>query len=75
MALTATQLQALKTDIAGNANTVPWLGSSVAINTLPNNTDANFAIAQWYNGTSTPDYFVWRDLPMEKVLNTVTMAS
>jgi hypothetical protein len=73
--LTTAQLQTLKTDIAANTATVLYGGSQVAINTLPNNGDANFAIAAWYNGVAVPDYIVWRDLAMDKVLDTITFAS
>lgn len=75
MALTLAQLQTLKTSIAANTNTVLYAGSQTAINVVPNNDDGNIAIAGWYNLTAVPDYFVWRDLPMETVLNTITFAS
>lgn len=32
-------------------------------------------IADWYNLPATPDFFVWRDLPMEDLLNLVTFAN
>jgi hypothetical protein len=75
------QLPALKADIAANTATIPagqpWTGiyAGQQINALPNTGDANAAIAGWYNQTATPDYIVWRDLPMEKVLDTITFAS
>lgn len=81
MPLTQAQKQTLKADIAANANTIPpgqpWTGSFAgqAINTLPNGGDANAAIAGWYSLAATPDYIVWRDLPMESVLNLITFAS
>lgn len=71
----------LKADIAANVNTIPagypWSGFYVgsAINTLGNDPDANTAIAGWYSLTAAPDFVVWRDLPMESVLNLITFAS
>lgn len=73
MPLTPAQLATLKANIAANANTIPagqpWTGSFAgqAINTLPNSGDANAAIAGWYNLDASPNFFVWRDLPMEVV--------
>jgi len=81
MPLTQAQKTALKTDIAANTNTIPagypWSGfyAGAAINTLGNGPDENTAIAGWYNLTATPDFVVWRDLPMETVLNLITFAS
>lgn len=46
MALTNAQLQALKTHLAANTNTI----NGTAINAMPNNADANFDIAVWYGG-------------------------
>jgi hypothetical protein len=60
MPLTDTQKQTLKADIAANTATVPWQGTPTAINTLPDNSDANFAIAGWYNQTAAPSWRVWR---------------
>lgn len=71
MTLTASQKTALKTDIAANTNAI----NGVQIKNLPNSDDANFDIAKWYNGTAAPDWIVWRDLPMEDVLNIITYAS
>lgn len=66
MPLTSAQLATLKTAIAANSTTIPagqpWTGSFAgqAINALPNNADANTAIAGWYNMTASPDYFGWK---------------
>ena len=60
MPLTTAQKTTLKTDILANANTVNYGGVDVAINLLPNNSDANFAIAGWYNQQVSPDWTVWR---------------
>ena len=70
MALTTAQLQALKADIAANTATI----NGVQIKDMPNNSDANFDIAIWYNATASPDFIVWRDLPMEDVLNLIDFA-
>jgi hypothetical protein len=60
MPLTPAQLSTLKTHIAANTNTVSYGGSNVAINSVPNNSDGNLAIANWYNLVASPDYWVWR---------------
>ena len=66
MPLTTAQLVILKAHIAANVATVTFNGVPTAINTLPNNTDANFAIAAWYNGTAVPAFIVWRtDIPVK----------
>ena len=76
MQLTSAQKTTLKNDIAANTNQVSVGGGApVAINTLGNDPDSNAAIATWYNGQASPDFTVWRDLPMETVLNTITFAS
>ena len=66
MPLTSAQLQTLNTAIAANATPIPagypWTGAYAgqAINTLPNNADANTAIAGWYNLDASPSYFAWK---------------
>jgi hypothetical protein len=66
MPLTPAQLAALKADIAANTNQVLHGGVLTAINTLPNNSDANFAIADWYNLLASPAWIVWRtDVPVK----------
>lgn len=66
MPLTAPQLAALKADVAANANLIPagyeWTGAyaGLAINSLPNDQDANTAIAGWYNLATDPAFWVWR---------------
>lgn len=54
--MTPSQLIALKADIAANTNQI----NGVAINAMPLNDDANFAIAGWYNGDASPVYWVWK---------------
>lgn len=56
MAMSTAQLQALKADIAANTATI----GGVQIKDLPNNSDANFDIAKWYNEQASPDYYVYR---------------
>lgn len=77
MPLTPAQNTALKNDIAANSNTIPagrpFAGT--AISALPNTADANEEIARWYNLTASPAWVVWRDLPMEVVLDTIAFAS
>lgn len=61
MPLTPAQLQTLKADLAANTALVEYpAGQNVAINTLPNHPDAHQVIADWYNGTRSPDYWIWR---------------
>lgn len=50
MALTTAQLATLKADILAN----PTLSSQ------PMNSDGHFFIAQYYNVTASPDFWVWR---------------
>lgn len=56
MSLTSVQKAALKDNIA--ANTVVIGG--IQIKDMPLTTDANYAIAEWYNGAASPDFFVYR---------------
>jgi hypothetical protein len=56
MTLTLPQLTALKNAIAANTSQI----NGVAINAMPLNDDANFAIAGWYNQTANPSFTVWR---------------
>jgi hypothetical protein len=66
MALTTSQLTALKAAIAANTNTIPaghpWSGAFVGqqINTLANGSDQNAAIAGWYNLQASPSFTVWK---------------
>jgi hypothetical protein len=60
MNLTPAQLQTLKTNIAANTAEVNYQGVPTAINALPNNDDANIAIAQWYNLAANPSFWAWR---------------
>jgi hypothetical protein len=60
MNLTPAQLATLKTDIANNTATVTYQGAPTAINTLPNNDDANIAIAGWYNLNANPSFWAWK---------------
>lgn len=72
------QLQALKTDIAANINTIPagqpWSGSFAGqqIKDVPNTGDGNAAIAGWYN-LLTAAYKVWRtSVSRSEVYNNVS---
>ena len=71
MPLTPAQLAALKANIAANTAQV----GGVAINALPQTPDNAFAVAAWYNLEAAGPFVVWRDLPMEDVLNLVTFAN
>lgn len=66
MALTAAQLQTLKSDIAANAATIPagqpWTGAfaGVAVKNVPNSGDGNAAVAGWYNQSAAPAFTAWK---------------
>lgn len=81
MPLTTAQLATLKAHIAANTNTIPagqpWTNSFVGVQVkdVPSGGGGLDTIAGWYNQVASPDYFVWRDLPMETVLNLVTFAN
>ena len=57
--MTLAQLQAIKASIAANTTVVQFGPNAVAIKDLPNNGDANAEIANWYNLTASPGYWVW----------------
>lgn len=63
--MTPAQLQTLKNDIVADAT----------LNAFPNDSDGNTAIQALYNVQATPDFWVWRDLPMTTVINLITFAS
>lgn len=73
--MTSAQLQALKADIAANANTVPINGTPTAISAVPASPDNAAQVAAWYNQTAAGPFVVWRDLPMDTVLNTIAFAN
>jgi hypothetical protein len=70
MALTPAQLATLKAHIAANTNQI----GGVAINTLPNGSDQNFAIAAWYNLAASPAYLVWNtEVPIKSIRAAVNL--
>jgi hypothetical protein len=72
MPLSPAQLQTLKQDIAANTNLI----NGVAINTLPQNGDTNFDIANWYNGIASPDFYVYRNnIPVQEVYDKITWSN
>ena len=81
MPLTAAQLATFKTNILANTATIPagqtWTGAfaGVQVKNVPNISDGNVAVAGWYNQTASPAYVVWRDLPVETVVNLITFAN
>jgi hypothetical protein len=81
MPLTPAQLATLKANIAANTATIPagqpWTGSfaGTQVKDVPNSGDGNAAVAGWYNLPSNPAWIVWRDLPMETVLDTIAFAA
>ena len=60
--LTSGQLASLKADILADP----------AFTGLPNNSDANFAIAAVYNATASPAFVVWRSLVTEHEITDLT---
>ncbi len=66
MALTAAQLQTLKSAIAANTATIPsgqpWTNSfaGVQVNAIPNQSDGNATIAGWYNQAASPTWTTWK---------------
>ena len=64
MALTPAQIQTLKAEIATN----PLYAADVA-------SGNDSAVVSKLNAPAAPDYYVWRDLPMEAVLNTIAFAN
>lgn len=81
MPLTPAQLATLKADVQANTATIPagqpWSGifAGIQVRDVPNSSDGNAAVAGWYNLTASPDYTVWRDLPITTVLNLITFAN
>ena len=62
MALTTAQLQAIKADIAANAD----------MNTLPANSDGSYEIARLYNLPASPTFTVWRtDAQVSAILDAI----
>lgn len=77
--MTPAQQQTLKTHIQANTTVLAFAGGNMTIAAnfgapLVSSSD-NLVIASWYNGNASPDFFVWRDLPMSQVLNLITFAN
>lgn len=72
MPLTSAQNATLKTNIQANAATVLINGTATAINAVPISPDNCAQIAGWYNLPASPAFTVWRDLPMETILDTIS---
>lgn len=64
--MTPAQLSALKADIAADP----------VLNAQPQNSDGAFAIAQAYNLTASPNFFVWRtNMPTTEAMDAITWAN
>ena len=81
MPLTPAQLPTLKTNIAANSATIPagypWSGVFVgqAINALPSDSDADVAIAGWYNLAASPAWTIWRKaVPLSEIAKSLNGA-
>lgn len=75
MPLSNGQLATLKTNIAANTAQISVNGGApAAINTLPNTSDANLAIAAWYNLAASPAYKVWETaIPLKTIRSLVNL--
>lgn len=79
MALTPAQKLTLRTHIQANTTSLAFGGGSATIadtfNAASLGSGDAAIIADWYNATASPDFYIWRDLPMDTVLKLVTMAN
>jgi hypothetical protein len=80
VSLTPAQHADFAAHLAANTATVevPVEGvpTAVPINAVEPSPDNAFAVAQWYNQTATPDYFVWRsDVPAKDIFDQVVWAN
>jgi hypothetical protein len=57
--MTPAQLTTLKADIAANTATVTVGGVDFQVKDVPRNGSGAEAVADWYNLTAAPDFFVW----------------
>ncbi len=77
--LTAAQKLTLRTHIQANTTQLAFGGGTAAINAVFAGISLNAGdaalIAEWYGQQAVPDFFVWRDLPMEDVLNLITFTN
>jgi len=73
--MTPAQLAALKTHILANTNTVTFGGTPTQIKDVPNTGDGNYAVAEWYNATTSPAYRVWDTaVPLKTVRGLVDLS-
>lgn len=78
MALSPAQIATLKAAIAANTTVAGGFSAyaSTPINQIPNNSDGNQAIADWYNEYPAPDFFVWNSqATIASVYDNVTWAN
>jgi len=81
MPLTPAQLVTLKTNIVANATPIPaaqpWSGTfaGTAINALPNNDDANTAIAGWYNMLTVAFQVYRNNIPIQEIEDKITYSA
>lgn len=79
--LTAAQKTTLKANFIANTATIPagqpWTNqfAGVQVKDLPNDSSGNATAAGWYSQVASPDFIVWRDLPMETVANLAVLAN
>lgn len=62
MTLTASQLTTLKSNLSTNTNTVLINGVATAINVVPQGAQNAQTIANWYNLSASPAFWVWMDI-------------
>ena len=58
--LSPAQLAALTADLAANTATVLINGVATPINAVPHGAQNAQTVADWYNQTASPDYWIWR---------------
>lgn len=72
MPLTPAQSATLNTHIKANTNTI----GGVQIKDMPNNSDANDAIAQWYSSAASPAFYAYRNtIPIQEIYDKITWAN
>ena len=81
-ALTPSQLQSLKANIAASTDTVPAgvadCGGFVGlqVNAVPNSADGNYCLASLYNQISSPAFYVYRtSIPVAEVFDAIVWAN
>lgn len=76
MALTAAQTQALKADLAANANVVLVNGVAVPVNAVPHGSQNADTVAGWYNLTASPAFLgYYSAVPVDVLMGAISWRS